>query len=140
MFIEKIYVKNYKLLQDVTIPLNEDINIFVGENDSGKSTILEVLGIISSGKLQGYAFERQIKANFFNDNIRRKYIASLATPTPKAPPTIILEAYCRDGEAKYIGTNNELRENCMGIRVEVSLRQEYGEIYQGEVPFCWGYP
>lgn len=65
MFIKKLVLKNYKLLKDVTIELNKDINIFVGENDSGKSTILEALSIITSGKLNGYAFDRQIKANFF---------------------------------------------------------------------------
>ena len=61
MYISKLVVKNYKLLKDVNLDLNERINIFVGENDSGKSTILEVLSIITSGKLNGYAFERQIK-------------------------------------------------------------------------------
>ena len=40
MTINKIVVKNYKLLQDVVIPLNPDVNIFVGDNDSGKSTML----------------------------------------------------------------------------------------------------
>lgn len=47
MYISKLVVKNYKLLKDVNLDLNERINIFVGENDSGKSTILEVLSILS---------------------------------------------------------------------------------------------
>lgn len=51
MYIKKIVVKNYKLLQDVTIPLNPDVNIFIGDNDSGKSTILEALCILTTGKL-----------------------------------------------------------------------------------------
>ena len=71
MYISKLVVKNYKLLKDVNLDLNERINIFVGENDSGKSTILEVLSIITSGKLNGYAFERQIKANMFNDEAKK---------------------------------------------------------------------
>lgn len=90
MYISKLVVKNYKLLKDVNLDLNERINIFVGENDSGKSTILEVLSIITSGKLNGYAFERQIKANMFNDEARKEYINSLATGMPVSPPEIIL--------------------------------------------------
>ena len=65
MTINKLVIKNYKLIRDIVIPLNPDINIFVGENDAGKSTILEVLSILTTGKLNGYAFERQLKANLF---------------------------------------------------------------------------
>ena len=46
MYISKLVVKNYKLLKDVNLDFNESINIFVGENDSGKSTLLEALSII----------------------------------------------------------------------------------------------
>jgi|GEM_PF-2173797 len=66
MKISKIRVQNYKLLKDVCVPTNPDINVFVGENDAGKSTLLEVISIITSGKLNGYAFSRQIKDNMFN--------------------------------------------------------------------------
>ena len=39
MKINRLKIVNYKLFQNVTIEMNEDINIFVGENDSGKSPI-----------------------------------------------------------------------------------------------------
>lgn len=41
MYISKLVVKNYKLLKDVNLDLNERINIFVGENDSGKAQYLK---------------------------------------------------------------------------------------------------
>lgn len=130
MLIKRLLIKNYKLIQNITIELNENMNIFVGENDSGKSTILEALSIITSGKLNGYAFDRQIKANYFNDEVRKRYVASLEGTTPEEPPKIILEAYCDNIDAKYSGSNNELRENTPGIRVEVALRQEYCGAYK----------
>lgn len=130
MLIKRLLIKNYKLIQNITIELNENMNIFVGENDSGKSTILEALSIITSGKLNGYAFDRQIKANYFNDEVRKRYVASLEGMTPEEPPKIILEAYCDNIDAKYSGSNNELRENTPGIRVEVALRQEYCGAYK----------
>lgn len=37
--------------------------------DSGKSTILEALSIVATGELNGYAFDKQIKANYFNDSV-----------------------------------------------------------------------
>lgn len=63
MTIKKLVIKNYKLIRDIVIPLNPNINIFVGENDAGKSTILEALSILTTGKLNGYAFEKQLKVN-----------------------------------------------------------------------------
>ena len=98
MRINKIRVQNYKLLKDVCIPVNQDLNVFVGENDAGKSTLLEVISIIASGKLNGYAFNKQIKDNMFNMDVRNAYIASLSG-TPIEPPVIVMEAYCSDKTA-----------------------------------------
>lgn len=63
MTIDKIVVRNYMLLESVVIPLNPDVNIFIDDNDSGKSTILEALCILTTGIPNGYAFERQLKTN-----------------------------------------------------------------------------
>ena len=54
MVIDKIKVKNYKIFQEKTIHLNDNVNIFVGENDAGKSTILEIVNLITKGKINGY--------------------------------------------------------------------------------------
>lgn len=50
MIIHKLKIINYKLFQNITIEMNDDINIFVGENDSGKTTILEALSMVLTGK------------------------------------------------------------------------------------------
>lgn len=113
------------------IELNDDINIFVGENDSGKSTILEAVSIVTTGRLNGVAFERQIKANIFNQSVRDKYIESLDdVKNVDEPPRIIIEAYLDIEDKKYAGTNNELREDCPGIRVELALNETYADTYK----------
>ncbi len=125
MTIKKILVKNYKLLEDTVFNVKPDINIFVGENDSGKSTILEVISILTSGKLNGYALDRQLKANLFNDKARKEYIRSLDNiNNVKNPPSIIMEAYCDGTDMTYSGTENELNENCNGIRVVVDIDKD----------------
>lgn len=45
MFISKLKILNYKIFRDITIEMNKNVNIFVGENDSGKTTILEALSM-----------------------------------------------------------------------------------------------
>ena len=129
MTIQKILVKNYKLLKDIVINLNPEINIFVGDNDAGKSTILEVLSILTTGKLNGYSFDRQIKANLFNKEIRDKYIEDVTSGHTPEPPRIIMEAYF-NGDAQFKGSDNELSEDTAGIRVVVDLDENNSETYR----------
>lgn len=130
MYIKRLVVRNYKLLKEVAINLNRDTNIFVGNNDSGKSTLLEALSILTTGKLDGYIFERQLKAAVFNNEVRAAYIASVQAGKTVAPPQIIFEAYFDECDATYSGTNNTLGEDCSGIRIVVELSQVHGETYK----------
>lgn len=131
MAIEKLLIKNYKLIENTIIELQPDVNIFVGENDSGKSTILEAISIVSTGNLNGRSFEKQIKANLFNQKTREKYIASLKSKRQvQSPPVIIIEAYWEIEDAAFKGTNNELREDCAGIRMELAFDSEYADAYK----------
>lgn len=131
MKISKIYVQNYKLLKEVRVEVNPDMNVFVGENDAGKSTLLEVISIISSGKLNGYAFNKQIKSNMFNVDVRRDYMDSLKLKKSSVTlPQIVMEAYCADGDAQYQGNNNSRKEDMAGIRVVVEFDNQYEQIYR----------
>ncbi|BFK11421.1 AAA family ATPase [Coprococcus phoceensis] len=131
MMIKKLLIKNYKSIEEVVIEIRSDVNIFVGENDSGKSTILEAISIVSTGNLNGRSFEKQIKANLFNQKTREKYITSLKSKKQvQSPPVIIIEAYLDIEDAAFTGTNNELRENCAGIRMELAFDSEYSDIYK----------
>ena len=131
MKLTRLIIKNFKLLKSVDLNLNPEINIFVGNNDSGKSTLLEALGIITTGKLNGYSFDKQLRASLFNDEVRKEYIDSLSDyKTAKEPPEIILEAFFEDEDKKYYGTNNENQEYASGIRVQVCLnKEEYEKTY-----------
>lgn len=45
--IEKFSVKTFKSLEDVTVKLGR-VNVFIGANGSGKTGLLEALGILSA--------------------------------------------------------------------------------------------
>ena len=45
MHIKKFHVKNFKAFADVTLHLNEGVNIFTGVNNAGKTTVLEALSL-----------------------------------------------------------------------------------------------
>lgn len=130
MTISKIVVRNYKLLQNVVIPLNPDVNIFIGDNDSGKSTILEALCILTTGKLNGYAFDRQLKANMFTNTVRTGYIEKIQRGDHIFPPEIVFEAYF-DGDPVYRGSNNTLSEqDAIGINITVHIAEKNSDLYK----------
>ncbi len=129
MTITKIVVKNYKLLKDIVICFNPMTNIFVGDNDAGKSTILEVLSILTTGKVNGFAFDRQLRANLFNKESRQSFITAVAAGRRPEPPRIIMEAYF-DGDSDFKGTENELSEDTAGLRAVVDISENNAETYK----------
>lgn len=48
MYVKKIYVKNFRLLKDTTISLNQNKTVFVGKNNTGKTTVMNVLDIVTN--------------------------------------------------------------------------------------------
>jgi len=50
MWIDNLNVNNCRLLDDINIVLSKDLNIILGENASGKTSLLEALSLLSSGK------------------------------------------------------------------------------------------
>jgi len=48
-FIKKIKIHNFKKFDDLTITFDESLNIFIGDNEAGKSTILTAIDLVLSG-------------------------------------------------------------------------------------------
>lgn len=49
--ISKIILHNFKRFKDLTLNVNSDINIYIGDNESGKSTILQAIDLVSRGSV-----------------------------------------------------------------------------------------
>ncbi len=50
MYIKKLYLKNFRNLDEVSINLSENVNIIYGFNASGKTNIVESIGFLSNFK------------------------------------------------------------------------------------------
>ena len=132
MKIKKLLIKNYKIFRNRYIQLNDNVNIFVGDNDSGKSTILEALSIVTCCRLNGVGLDRQLTVNLFNIAVRLEYIESIINGSPVAPPSIEIEAYCEksDEYASLQGTNNSCTEDCPGVKMMIEFDSEYSAAYK----------
>ncbi len=43
MYISQIIIKNFRMFKDLNLTLNKGLNVFVGENNSGKTSILDAI-------------------------------------------------------------------------------------------------
>ena len=64
MYISELEIKNFRIFLDNKIKFNERLNIIIGPNNCGKTTILSVLDI-----LFGSTSSRKLDVNDFNKNI-----------------------------------------------------------------------
>lgn len=53
MYIESVYIKNFRGIEELEIKFHPGVNILIGDNGSGKTTVLEALAVALGGYLQG---------------------------------------------------------------------------------------
>lgn len=132
MKIQKLRIINYKIFQDTIIEL-QDMNIFVGENNAGKSTILQALTMILTGRLNGISLINSLSLDWFNLNAREKFKNDISEEKYLELPKIIIEAYFSEDDEilqEYMGTNNTLRENASGVSLVIEFDERFEKIYR----------
>lgn len=116
--------------------MNKLVNIFVGENDSGKTTILEALSMGLTGKINGASIISKLNVDWFNLNVRNQYIDEVKKGGKPELPSIDIEIFFEGLSVKdshfqhYKGTNNSLIEDAVGVKLSIKFNDEYSETYK----------
>lgn len=120
--IKKIRLINFKRFRDYTIEPNERVNILVGDNEVGKSSVLEAIDLVASGnirRVEAIGLDRLINVeavNAFNSGVRS--FDNL--------PILRVELYLLGQFDHTInGKNNTDGVVCDGIRLVCAPNQEY---------------
>jgi putative ATP-dependent endonuclease of the OLD family len=130
--IKKIFIKNYKIFNHFDLELNEDLNIIVGDNEVGKSTILEAINIGLTKRLNGRFIEYELSHYLFNRDCVNEYLKSLRENKPIKLPEIVIELYFYDANELEVlrGSMNSKKENCIGIKVEIIFDDDFKDEYE----------
>ncbi|GHV41785.1 ATP-dependent endonuclease [Spirochaetia bacterium] len=131
--IEKIKIVNYKCFKGTFIlPINDGVNIIVGNNESGKTTILEAIHLALSGILNGKYLKNELSQYIFNKEIENEYIESLKTTNPIPPPHILIEIYFSGDQLPlFEGDGNSERKKASGISLKIEFDlDDYQEDYE----------
>jgi hypothetical protein len=108
------------------------MNILVGDNDAGKSTILEAIGLALTSKVRGRPLAQDLSPYLFHRDAVEEYISALREGHEAKPPEIIIDLFLdpKSGPAALRGTNNLLRVDEPGVRVRVALNPDYEPEYK----------
>lgn len=133
MVIDKVVIQNFKGFRDkFTLDLNTGLNIVVGDNEAGKSTILEAINLALTGLYNGHYLHNELSQYLFNEPSVSEYIASLAKGKSQHPPTIIIELYISGGEeiAFMQGDGNSEKIPCSGICLKIEFNEDFRSVYE----------
>lgn len=135
MYVKKIEISGYKALRTFEAELDHHLNIFVGDNETGKSTLLEALNLVLSGQVNGRQLQYSLDPYFFNLPMVGEFFGEFRSGNNPPPPQILIEAFLAGDEAAELarlkGTNNSKGLDCPGIGLLVSLDREFeAEFYR----------
>jgi predicted ATP-dependent endonuclease of OLD family len=133
--IKKVFIQNYKIFEKFDLELNDTINIIVGDNEAGKSTILEAINLAFSKRLNGKLIEYELSPHIFNQNCVNSYLNELKDKKNPLLPKIIIEIYLEEKpELEYLrGSMNSKKEDAVGIKMEIIFDEDFREEYQSIV-------
>jgi ABC-type multidrug transport system ATPase subunit len=130
MYITKVKIRGYRALTSCDIEFNEGLNIIVGDNEAGKSTVIECLSLALTGQLNGRPIQTEIHPYLFSLSLIEKYVADLKACTPSAPPSISIEVFFANVPelAEWRGDDNSEKAEVPGIKWSI----EFDEAYRAE--------
>lgn len=132
MAIKKIKIKNFKCFNGVfDFELNKGLNILVGNNETGKSTILEAIHVALTGMYGGRNIRNELSQYLFNNTIVEEYIQSVKKGTPLPPPNILIEIYF-DGsiDPNFEGNDNtDKAKGVEGLKFEILYNTKFDDEY-----------
>ena len=127
--IEKLLIQGYKKYKDTTFEPDEKLNILVGDNESGKSTILEAINVTLTGRIDGRPLQEELNPYWFNEELVSKFFEDYAVNSNTALPIINIEVYFKnDSElARLHGANNSEvpTKACPGLKLTIKPNDDY---------------
>ncbi len=142
-YIKRLTIEGFKKFSSLEVTFNEHMNILVGENEAGKSTILDALRTVLNQQYR--TSDKAILKDLFNAEM----VAAFQTnPSIKTLPQIVIEVELeldpKQRNAQYFhgevyGKRKQQAEK-YGIRFECRFDEEIGDgldesIREGKIPY-----
>jgi energy-coupling factor transporter ATP-binding protein EcfA2 len=129
--IRKLKIHGYRLFKEAEIYPNNKLNIIVGANESGKTTILEALTLALTNRINGRRAREELNPFWFNMGMVSEFLDARTAGTNVSLPEIFIEVYFdNDPELMHLcGAANSAvpTEACPGISLRIFPDSRYEE-------------
>lgn len=123
-YIRKVVLSNFKRFEALTLDLDPNLNIFAGDNEVGKSTILLAIDLAlgaSRSKVETLGIEALLRKSAIQDFLS-------GAKKPADLPTLFVEVYLSDGRDPDLnGRCNSLHETAFGLRFSCEPSDDYAQ-------------
>ncbi|MEH6462038.1 AAA family ATPase, partial [Chitinimonas sp. JJ19] len=132
MAITRVIVQNYRRLRRADVRFNSALNIVVGDNEAGKSTLLEAINLGLKCQLNRRPAAQELHPFLLNAEAVAEFVDGRRAGKPMPPPRILIELYLDDKEefADLKGTNNSVGANLPGICLSIELDSDHAEDFE----------
>jgi DNA repair exonuclease SbcCD ATPase subunit len=96
--IRKIAIRNYRMFREFDLEFLPGINILVGKNDTGKSTLIEAINLALTGRVQGRSLAQELSPYHINLDATRDYVQKLQSGVEAVLPTMIIDLFLDDAD------------------------------------------
>src|SRR5690242_2016747 len=126
--IDRITIQGYRLFAQLDLQPKRGMNIVVGDNESGKSTLLEAIALALTGRINGRWASEELNPFWFHRPTVLAYFKNYGTENATPPPSFLIEIYLSneiDALQHLRGVHNTLAVDCPGVALRVAPSQEY---------------
>ncbi len=127
--ITKLKIHGYRIYKDIVLEPNPGLNLIVGANESGKSTLMEAIGLALTGRINGRGVSEELNPYWFNTELVDAFFRDRQSGTPASWPEIHIELFLenRDDLQNLCGAiNSDVPTNaCPGITMSVIPDPDY---------------
>ena len=126
MKISRIKIENFKCFETFDLTLNGGLNILVGNNEAGKSTILEAIHLALTGLFNGRYLKNELTQYLFNNQVVAKYLYDLDQGKVAIPPYILIEIFISGKDLPlFEGNDNSEKIKECGISLKIAFDDKY---------------
>ena len=127
--ITKINIQGYRIYKDFVLHPNPKLNLIVGANESGKSTLIEAISLALTGRINGRKASEELNPYWFNSILVQEFVDNRASGGKQAFPIIKIELFFEGNDElqELCGAHNsDIPTNaCPGIKMEIMPNPEY---------------
>lgn len=129
--LRKVLIKNYRVFKDFELDLRQGVNVLIGKNDAGKSTLFEAINLALTFRVHGNPITTDLSPYLFNWDTTQEYVKALRAGEADALPEITVELYLDDipQHAGLFGNNNLSGEDAPGVRIKIRFDEDYRDDY-----------